>query len=262
VVKFSRVAPVPTTADRALESKGTSNSRALYALVREIVARAGRVTTVVDLGCGTGTLHGELRGLFHRYVGVDVVRHSGFPEAADAHFVELSLDDASPSLPVTGADVVCCIETIEHLENPRALARVVSRCARPGALIVITTPNQLSLLSKLCLLVNDEFVQFQERPGLYPAHLTALLEVDLRRIAREAGWTETDVHYTAEGRMPFTGRHWPRWLCSRQGRRGRAFSDNVVLSARNGTARSGMGRDGLERTGMGRDGIGRDGTAR
>jgi hypothetical protein len=90
----------------------------------------------------------------------------------------------------------------------------------------------LSLLSKVCRVVNNEFVHFQERPGLYPAHLSALLECDLRRIARESGWTDVAVAYTAEGRMPGTARHWPQWLPAREGWRGRAFSDNVVLSAR------------------------------
>jgi hypothetical protein len=51
--------------------------------------------------------------------------------------------------------------------------------------VVITTPNQESLLSKLTLLLLNEFNAF--RAGSYPAHLTALLEVDRRRIAAECG---------------------------------------------------------------------------
>ena len=116
------------------------------------------------------------------------------------------MDDGEAPLPDGTADVVCCLETIEHLENPRALARDLTRLVKPGGLLVVSTPNQLSLLSKLCLVVNNEFVHFQERPGLYPAHLSALLECDLRRIARESGWTDVAVAYTAEGRMPIIRR--------------------------------------------------------
>ena len=45
----------------------------------------------------------------------------------------------------------------------------------------MTTPNQLSLLSKMTLLFRGQFNAFQEGPGLYPAHRTALLEIDLLR---------------------------------------------------------------------------------
>ncbi len=52
--------------------------------------------------------------------------------------------------------------------------------------MIVTTPNQLSLLSKLTLVLKNEFNAFQA--GSYPAHLTALLEADLRRIGVECGW--------------------------------------------------------------------------
>ena len=220
-----------STVGRALETHGTSNSSALFALVRSLVERHGRGGVVLDMGCGTGNLHGVLAGCFDRYLGVDVVHHAGFPMAPDATFVELDLDRPDASITGRTADVVCCLETIEHLENPRALARQLDRLARPGALIVLSTPNQLSLLSKLCLLAKNEFAHFQEGPGLYPAHLSALLECDLVRIARENGWQDIAVHYTGDGRIPGLARKWPSWLASRQGWRGRAFSDNVVLAA-------------------------------
>jgi SAM-dependent methyltransferase len=218
------------TVERARDTHGTSNSDALLAVVRSLVAPLGSDSVVVDVGCGTGRLHAVLRGCFARYVGVDVVGYDGFPDAADAEFVGLDLDAPEIPLPPASADVVCCIETIEHLENPRALARQLDRLAKPGGLIVVTTPNQLSLASKLCLVTRNEFVNFQERPGLYPAHLTALLECDLHRIARELGWRDVEVLYSADGRMPGTAAHWPPWLTSHHGWRGRAFSDNVILS--------------------------------
>jgi SAM-dependent methyltransferase len=225
-------APAVTTRTvaRALESHGSSNSDALLGVVRSLVASRGADSIVVDVGCGTGRMHSVLRGCFSRYVGVDVVRYEGFPDATDAEFVQLDLDRPEQSLPAAAADVVCCVETIEHLENPRALARELDRLARPGGLIVVTTPNQLSWMSKLCLLTRNEFTHFQERPGLYPAHLTALLECDLRRIARELGWLDIEVLYSGDGRMPGTAAHWPRWLAARSGWRGRAFSDNVILA--------------------------------
>jgi hypothetical protein len=93
---------------------------------------------------------------------------------------------------------------------------------------VVTTPNQLSLLSKLSLLLTNQFPAFKEAPGLYPSHLTALLEIDLVRMARECGLVDVAVLYSNRGRFPGTPLHWPAWL----GFRGRLFSDNVLLAAR------------------------------
>jgi SAM-dependent methyltransferase len=180
--------------------------------------------TLLDVGCGSGNLWGYLRERFDRYVGIDVIRYDGFP--AGAEFYALDLD---ARLPVPGpvAEVVAAVETIEHLENPRAFVRELVRLARPGGWIVVTTPNQLSCLSKLTLLVKNQFNAFQE--SSYPAHLTALLEIDLRRIAAECALTDVTIRYSTSGRIPGTSRHFPQFLASRYPR---AFSDNVLLLAR------------------------------
>ena len=73
----------------------------------------------------------------------------------------------------------------------------------------MTTPNQLSVLSKLTLLTKGQFNAFQEAPGLYPAHLTALLEIDLLRLAWEVGLQDAFIEYSHSGRMPFTSAKWP-----------------------------------------------------
>jgi hypothetical protein len=92
---------------------------------------------------------------------------------------------------------------------------------------VVTTPNQLSLLSKLTLVLKNQFNAFQD--ANYPAHLTALLEIDLCRLAAECGLTEAAIAYSRQGRIPGTAWHYPRWL-SRLWERG--LSDNVLLIAR------------------------------
>ena len=131
-------------------------------------------------------------------------------------------------MPDNYAEAVCSIETIEHLENPRTLIREIVRITAPGGIIIVTTPNQLSLLSKLTLLFKNQFNAFQESPGCYPAHITALLEIDLIRIATECQLSDIQIHYTNYGRIPGSNKSWPNSL----GFKGRLFSDNVILLAR------------------------------
>jgi SAM-dependent methyltransferase len=157
-------------------------------------------------------------------VGVDAVRYPGYP--SDAEFYRADLDGAL-GLPDALADVVLAVEVIEHLENPRAFVRELTRLARPGGWVVVTTPNQLSLLSLATLVRKQRFAAFQDVD--YPAHLTALLPVDLVRVAGECGLRDVAVEFSGRGRIPWTGRHYPAWL----GRRfPRACSDNVLLLAR------------------------------
>jgi SAM-dependent methyltransferase len=221
------------TVSRALESKGTSACAIYRAVARALAGRQFRAPAaeafastrgglLLDIGCGTGKLWLHVSGLFDRYLGADVVRHPDLP--ADLPFCRVDLDVERVPLDDGVADVVAAVETIEHLENPRAFFRELVRLVRPGGRVVVTTPNQLSLLSKLTLVLKNQFNAFQD--GSYPAHLTALLEVDLRRIAAECGLGEVAVRYTGQGRVPGTPWHYPgflsRWLA-------RALSDNVVL---------------------------------
>jgi SAM-dependent methyltransferase len=113
---------------------------------------AGRVSgTVLDAGCGEGyglpILHAAgARGV----IGVDVdpvtadhararYGHDGVPEV---DVVEADLDD----LPLVDdtLDAVVCLQVVEHLADPvTALAELV-RVGRPGAHLVVSTPNRVT----------------------------------------------------------------------------------------------------------------------
>jgi SAM-dependent methyltransferase len=210
-------------AEVATLSKGRSAGPILDAALRVLDTRLGKVERLVDVGCGAGDLFRALGGRARSYIGVDLVRYEGFPSDKAARFVSADLNSRIPLEDDCG-DAVVSVETIEHLENPRAFMREIVRLARPGGLVLVTTPNQLSFLSKLTLLVKNRFNAFSDAD--YPAHITALLESDLRRIAVEGGLDDIQVAFTDSGRIPGTAWNWPRAL----GLRGRAFSDNIVLS--------------------------------
>ena len=189
--------PILSVDERARRSGGTS-ADAIYRMAAHAMRtrHAGR-GILLDVGCGTGNFRDYVADQFDRYVGADVVRYEGFP--AGAEFSPVDLDTQHVALPDGFADVVSAVETIEHLENPRAFVRELVRLSRPGGWVVVTTPNQLSLLSKLTLLVKNQFNAFQD--SSYPAHITALVEMDLRRIAAECGLRDVAVTHSGNGRM-------------------------------------------------------------
>jgi 2-polyprenyl-3-methyl-5-hydroxy-6-metoxy-1,4-benzoquinol methylase len=211
--------------DRARQSLGTSDV-AIYEMVsKALEERQVSGGTLVDVGCGSGNLWSFVRERFDRYVGVDVVRYEGFPD--DAEFCKVNLETASILLPDDSTDVVVAVETIEHLENPRAFMRELVRLIKPGGWLIVTTPNQLSLLSLLTLVVKQQFSAFQN--ASYPAHLTALLEIDLVRIASECGLGQVKISHSHQGRLVLTPWHYPKFLARVFPR---ALSDNLMLMGR------------------------------
>jgi 2-polyprenyl-3-methyl-5-hydroxy-6-metoxy-1,4-benzoquinol methylase len=214
-----------STKDRAQRSGGTSGN-AIYEMVRRALSRRGiKGSVAVDLGCGRGGLAEVIAPFFTRYIGADAVRYDTFP--ASAEFAEIDLNRAPFGIDAKKADAVFAIETIEHLENPRALLREMIRIAKPGGWIIVTTPNQLSFLSLFTLVIKRRFSAFQDVH--YPAHITALLEIDLLRIAKEVGLTDVATEFSREGRIVLTPWHYPAFIsCAFP----RACSDNILLIGR------------------------------
>lgn len=212
--------------EHARQSLGAS-SEAIYEMVASALAdRGARGELVADVGCGTGRLWTYLAHRFTCYAGLDAVRHEGFPSSEAFHRLDLDAGGPLP-LPDASADAVVAVETIEHLENPRSLMRLLVRLARPGAWVVVTTPNQRSVTSLLTLVLKGRFGAFQDPQ--YPAHITALLDVDLQRIGAEAGLVDGAIRYSRWGRVPLTRWHYPRALSAVWPR---ALSDNLLFIGR------------------------------
>jgi len=217
----------PDVETRARLSGGISEP-VIYRTIARVLAESNiQGGVLVDVGCGAGGLWSHIHQRFGRYIGVDCVDYEDLPSAVEFH--RSDLDDGRLALPDELGDVVVAAETVEHLENPRAFFRELTRLAKPGGWIIVTTPNQLSFLSLATLLLKRQFNAFQQ--GSYPAHITALLEIDLKRMAAECNWQDAAIDYSREGRIVFTPWHYPH-LISRMFPR--ACSDNILLMGRKG----------------------------
>ena len=212
--------------EHARLSLGSSHHAIYHMVAGALVARRITGECWIDVGCGRGHLRPFVQDRFTRYVGMDAVRHDGFPDGAEFHQLDL---DGRGRLPANdaSADVAAAVETIEHLENPRALTRELVRLVKPGGWVILTTPNQRSLLSLATLLTKGRFAAFQDSD--YPAHITALLDVDLLRIGSEIGLTDAAIEYTRHGRIPLTPWHYPTALATLFPR---ALSDNLLYIGR------------------------------
>ncbi|MCE9608458.1 MAG: methyltransferase domain-containing protein [Planctomycetia bacterium] len=197
-----------TTYDRAANTGGYSEAgiyRLIATILKSIELKSPRV---LDISCGTGQLREFIAPYVAIYEGADLVRYPELP--AEVKFNKVDLDTGRVPVEDGTFDAVLSVETIEHLENPRAFTRELVRITKPNGWIVITTPNQLSILSKLTLLLKNHFTYFGA--SLYPGHLTALIELDLRRIASECGLLDIRIIYGYAERIVLTSRSFPDWM--------------------------------------------------
>jgi 2-polyprenyl-3-methyl-5-hydroxy-6-metoxy-1,4-benzoquinol methylase len=197
-------------------------------LILRVLDRDRATGSLLDFGAGTGELLARLHALstFDRLAGVDLFpRPTALPAEIGWHQQDLN-DDVEAEGPF---DAVVCSETIEHLENPRHVFRSLRRLVRPGGLLVLTMPNQESIRSYAGLIFAGHFTHFLG--ACYPAHITALLRLDLTRLCAESGFTAPAFCFTDDGAIPKLARvHWQQVSFGLL--RGRLFSDNVGMVAR------------------------------
>ncbi|HXV26297.1 MAG TPA: methyltransferase domain-containing protein [Alphaproteobacteria bacterium] len=154
---------------------------------------------MLDYGAGTGSLTRRLLGTgrFESVVGVDLMERSGdIPAGIEWHVQDLN---QPLNLLVGSVDAILSIEVIEHLENPRAIARDWFRLLKPGGHLFFTTPNTDSWRSLVTLAVKGHHQEFTDEN--YPAHITALVGTDLKRVLAEAGFESIKVGYALTSRL-------------------------------------------------------------
>jgi 2-polyprenyl-3-methyl-5-hydroxy-6-metoxy-1,4-benzoquinol methylase len=208
----------------ALASGGRSDDT-IHGLIADLVEQLGATGDVLDFGAGNGELTRRLAacGRFRSVTAIDLVRHAEF---VDDHIPFIVSDLNEPTgLPAGSFDLVVSCEVVEHLENPRAVAREWFRLLRPRGSLVMSTPNNESWRSLATLLLRGHFVAFLD--SNYPAHLTALLRKDIGRILVEAGFQQPEFYFTDSGGIPrLPSVKWQRLSLGLL--RGLRFSDNLV----------------------------------
>lgn len=132
--------------------------RAALASVRDLGLPAG--ARALDAPCGAGALSAALLES-----GLDVTALDLDPLARPRLGERLAVADLNRPLPLPDAsfDIACSTEGIEHLEDGFGFLRELRRVLRPGGRLVLTTPNTLSLRSRVRFL-GSGFYHTDPRP--------------------------------------------------------------------------------------------------
>lgn len=171
---------------------------------------------VADIGGGKGELSEHLASFCREVWLVDyaAIEHAALP--VNVLPVQADLNKPWP-LPSRRFEFVFSLECIEHIENPRHFMREIRRITIPNGYIFVSTPNNLSITSKVVFFLRGQHRLFQE-PS-YPAHITPMLKCDFERIAQECNLKICDVFYSNTDTIPVL--HWRFHIA------GVAFSDTI-----------------------------------
>ena len=164
------------------------------ALVQRALPEGGRV---LEVGAGCGALALRLRE-----AGFDVVPTDLDPPHEWIH--RLDLDAPEWSDETRGPfDMVVCVETLEHVENPRQVLRSIRALLRDGDRLLVSTPNVTHPHSLLKTVLRGAPVFFGPKHYYQPGHITMLPDWMLTEHVRQAGFDRIEVR--RGGDMEYSG---------------------------------------------------------
>ena len=157
---------------------------------------------VLDFGAGEGALSYRLADAGYDVTAVDIDEKSY--KCSVARFVPLDFNNKSAVDAFVAAhqnqfDVVLGIEVIEHIESPWEYVRSLTSMLKPRGILLITTPNITSWMSRFRFLFWGQFQHFGEAQLSY-GHIAPISPWELELVFKRTNLKEVTV--TSAGTLP------------------------------------------------------------
>jgi 2-polyprenyl-3-methyl-5-hydroxy-6-metoxy-1,4-benzoquinol methylase len=164
-------------------------------IANEIQKNLPRGSKILDFGCGEGALSQRLVDLGYEVVGVDI-NLKDF-KANNVKFIQIDLNNAVQVNNFLNNyyeqfDCVLGVETIEHLYDPWSYIDNLAKALKKGGLLIVTTPNITSWLSRIIFLFTGRFHQFGDDDVKY-GHIAPLTAWELELILRSKNFTNITI---------------------------------------------------------------------
>jgi SAM-dependent methyltransferase len=121
---------------------------------------------VLDYGCGTGVLYGDLVGQGYRVVGLDLSFEMLAADNRDVAVMRVCADGTRIPTADGVFDAVFCRGSVHHLPDIRSAFEEIRRVLKPGGLLVFSEPSNDSIVNRIArkwmYLASDEFEEEDE----------------------------------------------------------------------------------------------------
>lgn len=163
----------------------------LHVQVMEAVSKyVPKGSSILDVGAGEGAFSLRLKDSGYRVTALDVEEEKW--KAKEVEFQKLDLNKGLTKSINKKFDSVCCLEVIEHVENPWALLREIHEIINDNGFLVLSTPNITSFWSRLFFLRTGYFHQFMPQDLQY-GHINPMSFHEVINVAKNTGWNVLDI---------------------------------------------------------------------
>jgi SAM-dependent methyltransferase len=153
-------------------------------LARAALPEGGRI---LEVGAGCGALALRLRDAGFEVVPTDLDPPHDWIYRLDLDQPEWTEETRGPF------DMVICVETLEHVENPRQVLRSIRSLLRAGDRLLVSTPNITHPHSRLKMFARGAPYIFGPAHYYQPGHISILPDWMLTEHVRLAGFDRIEV---------------------------------------------------------------------
>ncbi|HON67910.1 MAG TPA: methyltransferase domain-containing protein [Phycisphaerae bacterium] len=151
------------------------------AALRDMLGSLGRLTTALDLPCGTGRLGDLFAQIADRVILADssqLMLEVAREDLGDGKYEYLQTHAEQIALPNDGVDVVFCHRLLNHIPDPAVRARIVQELARVSRRYVLLSCYPPGLRTRLKLTLRN--LLGMHDPAKQPATITEYIDLAQR----------------------------------------------------------------------------------